>query len=81
VYLEGLRQILEYLGEGGELEPLLVGKIAAEHIPIIRELTWRGVLMPPPLVPRYLNRPETQARIDGLRRGLEVTDLLRKKRK
>ena len=29
VYLRGLRQILDYLAGGGDLEPLFVGKIAA----------------------------------------------------
>ena len=41
-----------------------------EHIPIIRELTWRGVLAPPPLIPRYLHRPDSLARINKLRRGI-----------
>ncbi len=80
VYLLGLKQILSYIRGGGELEPLFVGKIAVEHIPIVRELTWRGVLVPPPILPSYMNRPDSLARIEGLRRGLEVSDLLERKR-
>ena len=34
VYLRGLLQILKYLREGGELEPLFVGKIASAHLPL-----------------------------------------------
>ncbi len=79
VYLLGLRQILEYIGSGGELEPLFVGKIAVEHIPIVRELTWRGVLLPPPILPSYMSRPDSLARIEGLRRGVGVTDLLERR--
>jgi uncharacterized protein (TIGR02421 family) len=76
VYLRGLREILDYLREGGDLEPLFVGKIAVEHIAIIRELTWRGVLASPPLIPTYMRRPEAQARLAQLRRGDGVLDLL-----
>ena len=42
VYLRGLIQILEYLKSGGELDPLFVGKIAADHIPFIKELQLRN---------------------------------------
>ena len=48
VYLKGLVEIFQYLRDGGEMEPLLVGKMAVDHIPIIRELLFRGVLHPPP---------------------------------
>ena len=76
VYLRGLQQILDYLAGGGALEPLFVGKIAAEHIPIIRELTWRGVLVTPPLRPRYMQLPQSLARLERVRRGISVADLL-----
>ncbi|MEJ2207359.1 MAG: DUF1704 domain-containing protein, partial [Gemmatimonadota bacterium] len=76
VYLLGLRQILEYLEDGGELEPLFVGKIAAEHIPVVRELTWRGVLVPPPMVPRYMLRSDSLARLERVRRGVGPLGLL-----
>ncbi len=75
VYLRGLRQILDYLGGGGSLEPLFVGKIAAAHIPIIRELTWRGVLVTPPLMPRYMHLPQSLFRLECVRRGVTVADL------
>jgi uncharacterized protein (TIGR02421 family) len=76
VYLRGLRQILEYVGGGGDLEPLFVGKIAAQHIPIVRELQWRGVLTPPPLLPRYMASQEARARLHELRGGKAVSDLI-----
>ncbi len=80
VYLLGLIQILKYIKGGGELEPLFVGKMATEHIPTIRELTWRGVITPPLMIPRYLHRPESAARLKELRKGLGVLDLLERKR-
>ena len=49
LYLRGLVEILQYLGKGGELEPLLVGKIATNHIPVVREFLLRGILRNPPL--------------------------------
>jgi uncharacterized protein (TIGR02421 family) len=81
VYLRGLRQILEYLGKGGKLEPLLVGKIATQHIPIVRELLWRGVLQEPPLVPRYMSHPHALARLEQLRGQTSVMDLIRRSKK
>ena len=80
VYLRGLCQLLEYLGRGGHVEPLLVGKIAAEHVPIIRELQWRQVLREPPLRPRYLDQPAAADRLGKLREGITVLDLIKGKR-
>jgi len=81
VYLRGLCQILEYLGKGGKLDPLFVGKIAAQHIPIVRELLWRRVLQQPPLVPRYMGRPDVVSRLEKLRRGMSVMDLILRSKK
>jgi uncharacterized protein (TIGR02421 family) len=75
VYLRGLVSLLEYLKNGGDLAPLFVGKIAAEHVPLIRELQWRKILKPPPLSPRYLNTELAQTRLLNLRRGVSVLDL------
>ena len=67
IYLRGLQAILGYIGKGGDLEPLLVGKIAEEHIPLIRELQYRKVLKPAPITPRYLQDPTCLARLKKLR--------------
>ncbi len=79
VYLRGLLEILDYLKKGGELEPLFVGKVAVQHIPIIRELQWRGVLREPPLIPRYMTQPDALARLDQLHNGMPLLDLLGRK--
>jgi uncharacterized protein (TIGR02421 family) len=76
LYLKGLCQVLEYLGKGGELDPLFVGKIAVDHIPIIRELQWRNVLHPAPLRPRYLEDPEAKKRLERVRTNLTVLELI-----
>jgi uncharacterized protein (TIGR02421 family) len=76
VYLRGVLQILRYLREGGELEPLFLGKVASAHLPLIAELSARGIIKPPTLRPRYLERPDAQERLDRLRVGLKPLDLV-----
>ncbi|MFO8074166.1 MAG: DUF1704 domain-containing protein [Polyangia bacterium] len=77
VYLRGLSELLAYLGEGGELEPLFVGKIAARHVPIVRELQLRGLVGSPAVAPLHLRTPQARQRISRLRQGLGVLDLAR----
>lgn len=72
IYLRGLVDLVEYLRDGGELEPLYIGKIADRHVDVMRELRERGVLKPPPLLPRFLDRPEARDRLRRLREGLPV---------
>ena len=81
VYLRGLIYLLDYLKKGGPLEPLFVGKIAAEHIPIIQELQWRKVLKPAPLNPRYLENPNIEEKFNALRQGLSVLDFIKQEKK
>ncbi len=76
VYLRGLVELLDHLGEGGELEPLLLGKIALEHLPLIEELRWRRVLEPAPLRPHYLQKEEAKERLARLRRQPSLLTLL-----
>ncbi len=76
VYLRGLVEILEYLRRGGDVAPLFVGKLAADHIPVARELLFRGVLRAPPLRPRWLDDPQCAERLQQLRNGMTVLDLL-----
>lgn len=77
VYLRGLVQFLEYARRSDDLEPLFVGKLAADHIPIIRELLLRGVLRKPALRPRYLDDPAAIERLERVRKGMTVLDLLK----
>ncbi len=79
IYLRGLVRLLEYLRNDGTLEPLLVGKIAEEHIPIVQELQWRGILKPALLRPRYLDAPHTADCLSQLKQGMTVFDLLERK--
>jgi uncharacterized protein (TIGR02421 family) len=62
VYLRGLIDVLEYLEQGGDLEILLSGKIALDHVEIIEELRWRQIVQPPRLKPKYLGADQTIVR-------------------
>jgi len=75
VYLRGLMRLLDYLGTGGQFETLYVGKLAVQHVPIIRELQLRQVLKPLWLRPRYMDDMHTVARLARARDGLSVLDL------
>jgi uncharacterized protein (TIGR02421 family) len=76
VYLRGLLQILRYLREGGELEPLFIGKVASAHLPLIFELSMREIIKPPALRPRYLESNSALKKIERLRGGMKVLELL-----
>ncbi len=76
IYLRGLNDVLKYLRDGGDLFPLYVGKIATSQIPIVSELMSRKVIAPPKLMPRYLKQPECQERLQSLRQGVTVHELL-----
>jgi uncharacterized protein (TIGR02421 family) len=78
VYLLGLHQLLGYLNGGGELEPFFIGKMAIGHVPIVKELRWRGVLGKPPLTPRYMTQPGPSARLEQARNLTSLLDLVRK---
>lgn len=77
VYLQGLITILKYLQDGGDIEPLIVGKLGADHIPIIQELTYRRVLHSPPLRPRYFEWPGMADALAQLRHGIGVSQLIK----
>ena len=77
VYLRGLVAILNYMKKNGDLRPLLVGKMAVEHIPIIKELQYRKVLQAAPITPRYLQEPAPLQRLEALRgSNMTVVDLV-----
>lgn len=80
LYLRGLVEILDFLGQGGDLRLLLVGKIAVEHVPIVRQLLLSGVLRQPPLTPRYLNSTQTQRRLENISSNTTVLDLIDRER-
>jgi uncharacterized protein (TIGR02421 family) len=69
IYLRGLRNLVDYLREGHDAEPLYVGKIALGHVPLVRELRRRGIVGPPALLPRFWDDAEATRRLDLCRRS------------
>ena len=76
VYLRGLIDLLEYLRQGGRIESLYVGKFALEHLPIIEELQLRHVLGPARLRPPYLDDEAALNRLDRIRKGASILELI-----
>lgn len=72
IYLRGFVHLLEYLGQGKALTPLLSGKIAIKHIPVVQELIERGILQPPALLPRYLEDPVAVQKLATLKKGFDM---------
>jgi uncharacterized protein (TIGR02421 family) len=76
IYLRGLVRLIDHLREGGELEPLYLGKMAQKHIPIVEELRHRGVLGEAPLRPLFLDDPEARERLAAVRQGIPLTQMI-----
>ncbi len=76
IYLRGLIDVLAYLRDGHDLEPLLLGKISLADVPAIEELRWREYLRPPRLTPRFLTNPGAADAMMRLRRASSIHDLL-----
>ncbi len=81
IYLRGLLRLLEYLKNGGELEPLFVGKISANHVHIIKELQWRKILHPAMLRPAFLGDSNSIQKLNDLKNGLTVLNLIKRRKK
>ena len=76
VYLQGLVDILDYLKNNSNLDILFIGKIGVNHIPIVQELLQRKVLKPAPFQARYLSFPQVSQRLELLRKGTSVMELI-----
>ncbi len=76
IYLRGLIKLIDYLQNGGDLEPLYVGKIGFKHIALIQELRIRDIIKPSPLSPSYLKTDFAQERLQKLKEGLTLPELV-----
>jgi uncharacterized protein (TIGR02421 family) len=75
VYLRGVMQLLAHVGSGGSIEPLLLGKMPLDAIPLVDDLLARGALVPPVLLPRYLVRTDAADRLRAITARTTVLDL------
>jgi uncharacterized protein (TIGR02421 family) len=75
LYLGGLDRLLQYLRQGSPLDSLLVGKMSLAYEPLVAELLERGVLVAPPLRPRFLDFADTRRRLAEIRSGATLLEL------
>ncbi len=75
IYLRGLRDLLDYLDSGHEIDPLYVGKIGLQHVPYIQEMRRREIITPPRILPRFRNDTRIRNRLKSCR-GKSVLNLL-----
>lgn len=75
IYLRGLRDLLHYLGQGHEIDPLYVGKFGLQHIPYIQEMRRRGIISSSGVLPRFREEGELRDRLE-LCRGKTVLQLI-----
>lgn len=76
IYLRGLFELLDHLSSGGSLDPFWLGKIASAHFSTIQELSTRGLLKAPRLLPQFLEIPGADQRLARLKGGLSPLDLV-----
>jgi len=62
--------------EGGDLEFLLAGKFALKHVPMINDLTQRGLLQPPKIKPRYFKEEYFKERMAKVRQGISFSNMV-----
>lgn len=75
VYLKGLLNLLNYVREGHDIAPLLIGKIRQDYLPIVEELVYRKVLKPIPIQPRYLEEDYSK-QIRRVKKGITVFNMI-----
>ncbi|HEX2139275.1 MAG TPA: tyrosine/phenylalanine carboxypeptidase domain-containing protein [Woeseiaceae bacterium] len=63
VYLRGLRDLIAYLREGHCIEHLFIGKFSLSELPALRKLREERQLVPPTLLPSYLDDAGAQERL------------------
>lgn len=67
LYLKGLAELLAYLRHDGDFEILFLGKFALKQLPILQDLLEDGIVMPPQILPPYLQDEGARQRLDRIR--------------
>lgn len=75
-YLRGLLALLDFYRRGEADDVLFTGKLALQHIGVVRQLVERGVLVSPVVRPRHFTDPAHAARVRALRTGIDVVDMI-----
>ncbi|MFD2600065.1 flavohemoglobin expression-modulating QEGLA motif protein [Sphingobacterium corticis] len=75
LYLQGLIDMVKYIKEDNDIALLTMGKIRKEYIPIIQELMLKGIVKPPALQPRYLEKPYID-QLESLRKSSGIFQMI-----
>ena len=76
IYLRGISRVLEFVTQRKTIEPLLVGKLSLENVPLVEELIERGILRPPWIRPRWTEGNCAKQRLERAYEGMQVRDLI-----
>jgi len=76
IYLRGFLSVIRYLKKGNPLEPLLIGKIRQNYLPVVNELISREILKPVSIIPRYLTDADSLKRLSLIEKTEKVTELI-----
>jgi uncharacterized protein (TIGR02421 family) len=76
IYLRGITRVLEFAAERKTIEPLLVGKLSLDHVPLIEDLTSRQILQPAWIRPRWTQGEAAEERLERVFEGMRVIDLV-----
>lgn len=76
IYLRGISRVLEFASQRKTIEPLLVGKLSLDNVPLVEELIEREVLRPPWIRPYWTEGQTAGERLARAYDGMRVRDLI-----
>ena len=76
IYLRGISRVLEFASERRTIEPLLVGKLSLDNVPLVEELIERDILLPARIRPRWTEGDGAQRRLARVYDGMSVRGLI-----
>lgn len=77
IYLRGISRVLEFASERKTIEPLLVGKLSLENVPLVEELIERDILQPAQIRPHWTEGDAAKKRLARVYDGMSVRDLIK----
>jgi hypothetical protein len=75
-YLRALQALVEHLANGGLLETLWMGKVALADLPLVEELSDRGLLIPPAQLPAFLTAGGARRRVADFATAVGIHELI-----
>jgi uncharacterized protein (TIGR02421 family) len=76
IYLRGIARVLEFASQRRTIEPLLVGKLSLDNVPLVEELIERDILQPARIRPRWTEGENAKKRLTRAYDGMSVRDLI-----